>query len=141
MYLSVDKMTNLKAFIIGCLIILLTDTAWLIFSLTTEFFKNYFGFLIWVFPAIASFVVVFLAKSKKFLIAMSMALIAALLMGLTNFIYGLFGSVDFQGWIGFLTIVVISLILNIVPCFLASVIAYFICKKLDNKKKLINTKT
>ena len=78
-------------------------------------------FVYWGAPTIAAFVVGFLSPRRKILLGSSMALLAAVLAGLFNFVFQALGNaVDFPGIYGGLFIMGVTLVIHSIPCILGA---------------------
>jgi len=85
---------------------------------------------LWGAPALAAFVTAYLTPPRKILMGASMALLAASLTGILNFVYEALGrAVDFPGIRGMTILVVISLAFNGVLCIAGATCGYFLIRK------------
>ena len=78
----------------------------------------------------AAFVTAYLTPRRKILMGTSMALLAASLAGILNFVCEALGrAVDFPGIRGMTILVVISLVFNGVLCIAGATCGYFLTRK------------
>jgi hypothetical protein len=85
--------------------------------------------LIWAAPPIAAFIIAYLAPCRKFLLGLSMAILASILIVVVNSVYAaLGGSVDFPGIHGGLVLAEIALVLNGITCAIGALIGYAISR-------------
>jgi len=106
---------NTKAYLAGVLIIAAVSVLAL---LSMEALKNaYIAWLIWGAPAIGAFATASMAKNKKMLLAVTLAVPAAVIFGLENYLWQILGmGSDFPGFKGFLIVVGYSFIGSLVMC-------------------------
>ncbi len=119
-----------RAFVIGlCILIgvhalylLLLQSANSFASLGSASFINVTGVVLWVAPLAAAFVVAMLAPHRRLSLAISLAVPAAVLFGLTNLIFEALGnSSDFPGVMGAAMVVGMSAPVVLVLCTLGGV--------------------
>jgi len=124
----------IKAWGLGIVILLVSDVVWLI-ALQPAVFSGVFIILMQVSPFIASSTSAYLAPRNKICLATSLAIPAALLILVLNFMYQIFGrGVDFPGLRGGLILFIITLLYCGVLCVLGGIAGYFLSKGRGEKK-------
>jgi len=122
----------IRAWAFGIVILILLDGAW-VFALQFAVFSGGLLILMQISPFIAASISAYFAPRKKIYLAISMAIPAAFLILLMNFIYQLFGKdVDFPGLRGALLLFTITLIYSGILCLFGGSVGYILSKR---KKK------
>lgn len=125
--------STVKAWGLGAVIVCLAYATWFI-SLWANQFIEALAFFLWGAPALAAFVTAYLTPRRKILMGTSMALLAASLTGILNFVYEALGrAVDFPGIRGMTILVVISFVFNGVLCIAGATCGYFLTRKSTSK--------
>jgi hypothetical protein len=116
----------IRALIAGLAVLLAADGAWLI-AIQTSNVSEFLILLWWLSPPFAAFVSAYLAPHRKILLGTSLAIPAAILVGLLNTAYQMFGhAVDFPGPRGALILVTTSLVFNVMLCAVGGVVGYVV---------------
>lgn len=125
----------LKAWVLGIVILLIINGAWLI-ALQAEMFSGAL-LLVWqISPFVAALVSAYIAPRKKVILGTSMAVPAALIVVSITYAYQLFGKpTDFPGFKGGLILFAITLLYSSILCALGGALGYFITKKKSATKK------
>jgi len=124
----------IRAWALGIVILLVSDGVWL-FALQSAVFSGELLILMQSSPFIAASTSAYLAPRKKIYLAISLAIPAALLILVMNFIYQIYGKgVDFPGLRGGLILFTITLIYSGVLCVLGGSAGYFLSKRKGKKE-------
>lgn len=119
----------IRALVIGVGILLLGELIWVLCFLF-ETYSTLMAWILWLFPAIAAFVIAYLAPRKKFLMGMLIAVCGAVLYGTSNLIFEAVGlPVDFYGVKGGLIVLTLILVNNVVLCSISSTVGYLLSRK------------
>jgi len=119
---------NIKALILGSLAVFLVS--WLALWTMETLEIAYLSYFTWGAPAIGSFITAITAKSKKLTLALLLAMPAAIIYGIENYLWQLVGKgSDFPGFKGFVTLVTIEFILSIILCSIGGSLGYFITRQ------------
>lgn len=120
--------TMLKAWVIGFVILLCANLAWVI-SLQTSQFSQILFVLMYIIPGVAAFGSAYIAPRNKILLGASMAIPWAVLSVVLNFVYQWIGqAVDFPGFNGGLILFTITLLYGGVLCLLGAIGGYVLSK-------------
>lgn len=118
-----------RAWVYGFGVLIAAHALWFAF-LQARQFSEVALIVLWLSPAVASFITAYCAPRKKFLLGVSLAVPTAVLVGILNFMYASFGNaVDFSGASGSVLLSVITLLGAAVICAVGSVVGYLVTRK------------
>jgi len=119
----------LKSFVLGCAILLFANGAWIMVLKST----TYPAILVWtlrLLPAVAAFLVAYLAPHDKIALGLSMAFCAAALTTLSSLLFEAIGlPADSVGFQGQAIIFLINLGSNALICAAGSIGGYLLARK------------
>ena len=124
---------NLTAFAVGVGIIAVLSTV----AMTALYFDIAFGLLMWSSLVLAGFVTAAMATNRKLLFAALLALPAALLFALENFLWQLAGKpADLSGLEGSVIVILVSIPFGASLCVVGGAVGWFITRGSTHDKRL-----
>jgi len=121
-----------RAFLVALAILLIGDAAYLL-TLKLPDAPSAVAMAIWVVPVIAAFVTSWLAPRRKFLTGVVVAIPAALMVGVSNYIFEAFGNlVDFPGLKGAALVAGMSLPFLCLLCGVGALAGHLTSKRWAN---------
>ena len=121
-----------RAFLAGLAILVIGDAAYFA-SLKLPKAPSEVAMVIWVVPVVAAFVTSWLAPKRKFYAGLVVAVPAALMIGVSNFIFGAMGNAsDFPGFKGSVLVAGISLPFLGLLCGVGALTGHFLFNRRAN---------
>lgn len=119
---------NIKAFLSGVIVVAIVS--WLSLWGMDTFENWYIGLLSLASPLIGAFITSAMARSRKLILAILLAVPSAIILGIENSIWQLLGKgSDFPGYKGFVTLVGLQLITAIILCSIGGLLGLLVSKK------------